>query len=117
MESKNLASQGQSLDINARKFVLLGDPALTMAYPELKVVTTSITTNGAVHLPTHEGFIYYYNTGEIQDNNGNKATNFNGTVFPTIYDKPSDVTTVPLQGEDPFHFQIGKISCTKGKLQ
>jgi len=43
MDSK-VDAGGASGDENTWKFVLLGDPALQMAYPQLHVVTNSIST-------------------------------------------------------------------------
>ena len=54
--------------------------------------------------------------GEIRDDNGNKVTGFNGTVIPTVYDKASEITTTPLQGESPFQFSIRKNVIYRGKL-
>jgi hypothetical protein len=36
--------------------------------------------------------------GEIVDDNGNKVQNFNGIIFPTVFDKPDRLTTL---GNDP----------------
>jgi hypothetical protein len=117
MKSKNYAAGGTATDPNTRKFVLLGDPALQMAYPQINVVTTSIATNQPPSpSDTLKALLTVTITGEIQDNNGNKATGFNGTVFPTIYDKNSSITTVPLEGESPFHFLLRKNILYKGKI-
>ncbi len=116
MDSKNY-SGGNTGDANTRKFVLLGDPALQMAYPQLHVVTTSITTKAQPSgTDTIKALSIVTITGDVQDDNGNKVTSFNGTVFPTVYDKISEVTTIPLEGEPPFHFSVRKNVIYKGKL-
>jgi hypothetical protein len=116
MASKNYANTGGN-DPNARKFVLLGDPAMKMAYPQLHVFTTSI---GTKDLPSGTDTLKALSTvtitGEVRDDNGNRVTGFNGTVFPTVYDKLSDITTVPLEGDSPFHFTLRKNVIYKGKL-
>jgi len=113
MDSKNFAGG----DANARKFVLLGDPALQMAYPQLHVVTTSITTNSHTSgSDTIKALSTVTITGEIRDDNGNRVPGFNGTVIPTVYDKLSEITTTPLEGESPFHFSIRKNVIYKGKI-
>jgi hypothetical protein len=117
MDSKNYASGGNPYDVNARKFVLLGDPAMKMAYPQLHVVTNSITTKAqSTGTDTIKALSTVTITGEIQDDNGNKVTGFNGTVFPTVYDKLSEITTTPLVGEPAFHFTLRKNVIYKGKL-
>lgn len=113
MISKNFAGG----DVNARKFVLLGDPALRMAYPQLHVVTTSITTKAQTSgSDTLKALSTVTITGEIQDDNGNKVIDFNGTVFPTVYDKFSEITTIPLEGDSPFQFSLRKNVIYKGKM-
>ncbi len=78
-----------------RNFTLLGDPSLVLAYPEKKAVITAINgdtltvagdTLGALSSITF--------TGEIQDNNDNLITSFNGTIDLKVFDKESDVTTL-----------------------
>jgi hypothetical protein len=54
--------------------------------------------------------------GEIRDEDGNKVTGFNGTVFPTVYDKISEIVTTPNEGDSPFHFSLRKNVIYKGKL-
>jgi len=113
MDSKNYAGG----DANTRKFVLLGDPALQMAYPQLHVFTTSITTKAQTSgSDTLKALSIVTITGEIRDDDGSRVTGFNGTVIPTVYDKLSEITTTPLEGESPFHFLIRKNVIYKGKL-
>ncbi|MCX6248389.1 MAG: type IX secretion system sortase PorU [Bacteroidetes bacterium] len=116
MDSKNFSSP-TGTDVNTRKFVLLGDPALQMAYPQLHVVTTSITTKKQSPLSdTLKALSTVTISGEIRDDNGIKVTGFNGTVFPTVFDKISEIVTVPNQGESAFHFYLRKNVIYKGKL-
>ncbi|TRZ73054.1 MAG: T9SS C-terminal target domain-containing protein, partial [Bacteroidetes bacterium] len=113
MDSKNFAGS----DANARKFLLLGDPALQMAYPQLHVFTTSITTKAqSSGSDTLKALSTVTISGEIRDDNGNKVTDFNGTVFPTVFDKISEIITTPNEGESPFHFLLRKNVIYKGKL-
>jgi hypothetical protein len=115
MQSK-IDAGGPSGNENTRKFVLLGDPALKMAYADLNVVTTSITTKVQSTGDTLKALSTVTISGEVRDVNGNRVTGFNGTVVPTVYDKYSDVTTVPLQGDSPFHFTVRKNVIYKGQM-
>ncbi|MDX2002422.1 MAG: type IX secretion system sortase PorU [Chitinophagales bacterium] len=113
MLSKNITSNSQ----NKRKFVLLGDPALTLAYPEYEVVTTHIDDHPiAVTNDTLKALKQITIKGEVHDHNGVKMETFNGVVYPTIYDKPIDVTTL---ANDPSSrktsFQLLKNIVFKGK--
>lgn len=89
-----------TITTNSRKFALIGDPAMVLAVPRYGVTTTKINnrdvsdgapdTLRALQRVTIEGLIV--------DENGQHLTNFNGLVYPTIYDKTATVTTL---GQDP----------------
>jgi hypothetical protein len=117
MDSKNFSGEGNG-NANTLKFVLLGDPAMQMAYPKLHVVTTSVRTtdNSSSGSDTLKALSTVTISGEILDDVGNKVTSFNGTVIPTVYDKPSIFTTVPLEGDSPLTFSLLKNVIYKGKL-
>ena len=63
-----LAKNNLPSSANTRKFVLLGDPGLTMAYPQLNVVTTSI--NGKATGDTLQALSLMEIAGEVRDNAG-----------------------------------------------
>lgn len=111
-------------------FHLLGDPALTLAYPDQKVVTshinnvalntTSSDTLGSLSKITVNGF--------VADANGNKLTNFNGLVYPTVFDKEQTIVCImntlgsgyTLNNSDtatifPFEFPLQKNILYRGK--
>jgi len=94
---------------SARNFVLLGDPALKMVYPEFNVVTTSFPdTMKAMSKVTISGY--------VADNNGNVINDFNGTVYPTVFDKPSYINTLANDPESSvFTFKLQKNVLFKGK--
>ncbi|HET9057129.1 MAG TPA: type IX secretion system sortase PorU [Chitinophagaceae bacterium] len=83
--------------INNRKFTLLGDPALTLGFPSLKVKTTAINGNTGGS-DTLKALNKYVVLGEVTDLNDMPITNFNGTVYATIFDKAQQVKTL---GNDP----------------
>ena len=75
-------------DPYVRNFILIGDPAVKLANPAYTVKTK--TVNGIdISLPidTIKALSKVTITGEIQDNAGNKLSNFNGTIYPTVLDK------------------------------
>jgi hypothetical protein len=75
-------------DPYTRNFLLIGDPALTLAYPKFDVVTTSINAHPISSVSdTLSALSKVIITGEVRDKAGNKLTNFNGIVYPTVYDK------------------------------
>lgn len=103
---------------NSRKFTLLGDPAQKLALPNYQVVTTKINghdistgladTLRALQKVTIEG--------QVQDDFGNVLTNFNGIVYPTIYDKKITYRTLAQDsGSPPFDFDLQKNIIFKGR--
>lgn len=97
--AKNITNRSRGDIVNNLKFTLLGDPALTLAFPRHRVQTNSINGNAVAPLPdTLKALKRYTVGGSITDHNGNVLTDFNGTVYPKVYDKPSTLTTL---GNDP----------------
>ncbi len=112
--AKNLTGAGA----NTRKFVLLGDPGLQLAYPYEQVVTTSVNSQPVTTVPdTLKALATVVISGEIQDISGNKIPTFNGTVFSTVYDKISEIITLANDGGTPFNFLLRKNIIYKGKVE
>ncbi|MCB0657708.1 MAG: type IX secretion system sortase PorU [Saprospiraceae bacterium] len=110
------ATQGAS-DENARKFTLIGDPALKLAIPPYQVVTESINTVPISELTdTLRALQRVSISGEIWSPAGLLANDFNGDVYVTIYDKPSKVSTLQQNSASPrIEFDIQKNILYKGK--
>jgi hypothetical protein len=83
MRSKNLTYATYSDIPNNRKFQLLGDPALTLAFPQYHVVTDSL--NG----DTLKALGQYKVTGHVEDEQGGRQSSYNGTLYTTVYDAPA----------------------------
>ncbi|MBA3648912.1 MAG: type IX secretion system sortase PorU [Chitinophagales bacterium] len=76
-------------DTNNRKFTLIGDPAITLDYPQYNINTTAIEGKTLTSVPdTMKALQKVTVSGTINDFNGNVMQDFNGVIFPTIYDKP-----------------------------
>ncbi|HNV66635.1 MAG TPA: type IX secretion system sortase PorU [Bacteroidales bacterium] len=111
--------------MNKRSFLLLGDPALRLAWPSTgKVVTDSI--NGVhVSMPfdTLRALSLMTVSGHVEDAAGNLMTGFNGTVEPVVSDKPGYVSTLANDGGSPMTFPVdgnvifrGKTTVTDGRF-
>ena len=99
-----------------RKFTLIGDPAMTLAYPEMKVATQTINgIDATVYSDTFRALDKITITGKLTDQAGNDLTSFNGIVYPTIFDKPSTYQTRGNDGGSTLSFQIRKNIIYKGK--
>ncbi len=103
-----LSKNSNNNNTNIRNFVLLGDPAQQIAFPEYKVVTTMINGEALNVTPdTVLGLSTVTVTGEIVDQAGNKASGFNGTLNTRVYDKPVTYRTLANQTKSyKEYFQI-----------
>lgn len=111
-------------DTNIKKYTLIGDPALRLAYPKLKVfadsingqsITTMSDTLGALSFVTIKGY--------IADQNEQFLNEFEGTLYPTIFDKKQTEYTLGNEGGDIFPYQSqtnilyqGKASIQEGRF-
>lgn len=102
---------------NKSKFMLMGDPALRIAFPSEKVITAKINNiNITDVIDTIQALSKVTVSGEIQDNDGNKLTNFSGILYPTVFDKPSKFSTLGNDpASSPAQFEIQKNALYKGK--
>lgn len=80
---------------NDRKFILIGDPAQKLAYPDFEANTLKINQHVVVdnEYDTLHALQHVTVEGSIVDANNNLVSDFNGLVYPTIYDKKSKVMT------------------------
>jgi hypothetical protein len=102
---------------NKRSFTLIGDPALKIALPTLKVLTDSINgKNPQIEIDTLNALSKVRIKGHIEDNSGNIQTGFNGILVPSIFDKAKKMKTL---GQDPnsleIEFELQRNIVYKGK--
>ncbi len=111
-----LAKQQSGSDNNGRKFILLGDPAQRLSYPEYNVVTTAINNQDISSSPdTINALSVVTIAGEIRDCDGEKLSTFNGTIHTTVFDKPLTIKTQANDGGMPRSFEIMKSILYRGK--
>jgi len=111
---------------NFSNFHLIGDPAVTLAVPEQKVITSMIKTkpvlpNGSDTLSALEKVTI---KGFVADTLGNKLSNFNGLVYPTVFDKEAtvscllnDASSYNITPGAPFQFNLQKNILFRGKTE
>lgn len=97
-EAKNYTYQTAADITNNRKFTLLGDPALTLSFPQSKVIPIRINGKPVSQTDTLSAMEKITIEGEVQDLHGNLLPGFNGNVYPAVYDKTQTITTL---GNDP----------------
>jgi hypothetical protein len=95
-----MKNQPDGRSTNGRNFSLLGDPALRLNYPKEKVSTDSINGNAVSITATDTLFALSKLTvsGYLRDSNGAILSNFNGVIYPTVYDKVQTITTLSNDG-------------------
>ena len=108
-----------------RNFVLLGDPALRLAYPQHKVVTTEINGREPGADPdTIAAMTPVQIKGIITDDSDNLLTTFNGVVDVKVFDKARSISTLGSDATDwPEAFSVqdnyiyqGKATVTNGNF-
>jgi hypothetical protein len=120
-----LAKLNSGTGQNKRNFTLLGDPAVRLAYPwHGKVVTDSINNtpvNQAIDSLKALSLITV--SGHLEDSTGNTLNDFNGVVFPLVYDKVSKIKTLANDGGSVMEFSLlnnilfsGKTMASDGKF-
>ena len=96
-------------DYNKRKFSLIGDPALRLAFPRYKIVTDSFPD-------TLSSTRYVEIKGRITDFEGNTLNDFNGIIYPIVYDKLDTIQTLGNDVESPIiKFSVQDKILFKGK--
>jgi hypothetical protein len=125
MAAKNYTYQTSGDVINNRKFTLLGDPALTLGFPQFKIKTTRLNSiDPQLQTDTLSAGEKVMIEGEVTDNSGSVLSSFNGTVYPVVFDKPQVTLTKandPGSQQTPFQQQSnvlfkGKTSVANGKF-
>lgn len=106
MNSMNLSG------LNSSAFALLGDPAMKLNYPEKKSSIIKVTgLNATATFDTLKALTKIRIEGEIRNKNGSLNNTYNGTLYSTVYDKPSIQTTIA----EPKTFKTYKNIIFQGK--
>lgn len=87
------AKQSLGSDFNKLNFCLLGDPSMTLAYPEYKMEISEIDYGEKVTL---KGRV-------ISPETGRTAEDFNGLVYPIIYGMTDSITADKGPHQDPVY--------------
>lgn len=98
--------------LSEKRYVFFGDPALRISYPKWKVETLKINGNemgtGFDSIPVLDtiGALQPVELeGVVKKPSGEIATDFNGIVYVSVYDKESHLTTLGDEGA-PYAFNL-----------
>lgn len=123
--AKNYTYQNSTDINNNRKFSLIGDPAMTIAYPVNRVVASSINGKNILSAADTVGATEFVQLdGEVQAFTGARLNSFSGTVYVSLFDKPSvittlgnDATSIPVKFTDQQNVLFkGKSSVQNGRF-
>ena len=112
-QSKNLMGTNR----NKLNFILLGDPALSLAIPEHTIITDSIN-QVSVYEPfdTLKAFSQIRISGHVENHNNEILSDFNGILYPSVYDKEKIITTLANDDKSvPMQFDVREDLIYKGK--
>jgi len=102
---------------NFRNFTLLGDPAMRLAIPQVNVLTDSL--NGVAiteSIDTMKALSKVTISGHVEDHKGLLLNDFNGIIFPSVFDKPLILTTLGNDaGSSPEEFELQNNIIYSGK--
>ena len=103
-----------------KRYVFFGDPALRLNYPKWKVETVRMNDTLSALQPVEI-------EGVVKDFEGNVATDFNGVVYVTVYDKEIELTATNVTSNgsvsySPFNLRNsvifnGKTEVTNGTFK
>jgi hypothetical protein len=111
-----LTKVNTSSGINKRNFTLLGDPGLVLAYPKNRIrVLTVNGTEITQAVDTLKALGRVTITGQVEDELGNPLTGFDGIIYPTIFDKKSEIKTLSNDGDPVMSFTLHDRILYKGK--
>lgn len=125
-EITQLTKRATSGSINSMNFTLLGDPTVRLNYPTYKVNTTEINGVSVTQTTdTLKALSHITVSGEIVDENNQVMTDFNGVIFPLVFDKMSEVETLGNNSNGgPTNYEVfnnqlfrGKASVTNGQFE
>jgi hypothetical protein len=104
---------------NTRKYALLGDPAILLANPSNNVLIVTDSINGksiANYSDTLKALTKIRISGHVNDLSGRLVNNYNGTIFPAVFDKMQTLYTLGNDDDSQIApFQIQNSILFKGK--
>lgn len=123
IKTKNESPMGSNF--NKRKFVLLGDPAIRLAIPTYHATTTVVLDELGATADTLKALSKIKVKGEVQKEDGTFASDFNGILYPTVFDVYKKTYTLDNNSRgkvDSFLLQNnilfkGKATVSQGKFE
>lgn len=104
-------------ELNKLNFTLLSDPALSLNFPENRIIMTGINEQPVGEFrDTLKALSYATVTGYVADLRGNKLDGFNGVVTPSVFDKEVVLTNLANDGGPTMEFTVQENILFRGKV-
>ncbi len=115
------SNSADTVNINARKFLLVGDPSMQLALPQNKINVTAFNSQdiNSEYIPdTVKALQKIEFDGYVSDPNDVIISEFNGNVFCSVYDKALNAKTLGNNyNSTPTDFKIQNTVLFKGKAK
>ncbi len=115
---------GNEIDKNKLNYILIGDPALKLTYPEHTIHVTRINGNSSEYETEMIPGESYTIEGEIRSFQNELLPDFNGEIYYSLYDEEKSITTLGNQDSKTWTYQCrpdllatGKGSVQNGKFK
>ena len=109
----NRLAIGSGQGDNLNSIYLMGDPAMMINVPNQHVKTDAILGEEMLNVDTVKAFTKVTVKGSITDDSGEVLTNFNGNIYPSVYDKIVKQRTLGQKGSI-WEFDVQKNIIFKG---
>lgn len=113
------SNSADTLSVNARKFLLVGDPSMRLALPDKKIVISNINgqpVDESYSADTIKALQKIQFEGFIENDEGKIQSDFNGTIFCSVFDKAIEAKTLGNNTTSlPRPFNIQKTILFKGQ--
>jgi hypothetical protein len=117
-DAVRLAKNSIGTETNKLSYIYLGDPAVRLNYPDqYNVVTSKINDNVALGKDTLKALSTASVSGFVADQNGNKVSDFNGSVEIVVYDKVEKITTLNNEGDGSMTYYDRPNTLFAGKVK
>ncbi len=94
LAAKNYTYQTFNDIVNNRKFTLLGDPAMRLAFPKHTITIDSVNLKPVILNDTLLATKVHTLKGSVKQFNGTKLSSFNGLLDIVVYNAPTVTTTL-----------------------
>lgn len=94
-EVMKITKRNLGYDANKLNFILIGDPAMKLAYPEYRMKVTAVNGTKVGNDPIYLKALQRVTVeGEVLNSDGSLAADFTGLLNPTVMDSRDVVTTL-----------------------